>query len=156
MSNEPVTEDRTDAKLHELLTLYIDDQQFGIPILSVQDVLRELDVTPIPLSDDKIEGALNLRGRVVTAINVRKKLGLPPSETGKHMSIVVEHNHELYSLMIDRVGDVLRLNYDDFEKAPATLDPLWNDLTAGIHRLDENLLIVLDVGKILDGVTSKT
>ena len=72
------------------------------------------------------------------------------------MSIVVEHNHELYSLMIDRVGDVLRLNYNDFEKAPATLDPLWNDLTAGIHRLDENLLIVLDVGKILDGVTSKT
>lgn len=133
----------------ELLTIYIKDQPFGIPILQVQDVLGHQQVTPIPLSAPEIEGALNLRGRIVTAINVRTRLGLPPAEHGEPMSVVVEHEHELYSLLIDRVGDVLRLNRDSFEKTPATLDPLWKETALGIHQLDDTLLIVLDISKLL-------
>lgn len=134
----------------ELLTVYIQDQPFGIPILQVQDVLGHQVVTPVPLSAPEIEGALNLRGRIVTAINVRKRLGLEPLENSDPMSVVVEYEGELFSLLIDRVGDVLRLGHDSFEKTPATLDPLWKEAAMGIHQLDNTLLIVLDISKLLD------
>lgn len=133
----------------ELLTFFISGQQFGIPILQVQDVLRAQAVTPIPLSNHEIEGVLNLRGRVVTAINVRKRLGLDKQDDNKGMSIVVEHSSELFSLIIDSVGDVMRLKKDDFERNPATLDPIWREFSRGIYQLDNNLLIVLDIAKLL-------
>lgn len=135
----------------ELLTIYIAGQQFGISILQIQDVLRPHQITPIPLSNPEIEGALNLRGRIVTAMDVRKRLGLPASEQ-KHerMSVVVEHDGELFSLLIDSVGDVLRLDKSQFDQVPQTLDPIWREVALGIYRLDGNLLIVLDVSKLLN------
>lgn len=141
-----------DDSLNELLTVYISGQLFGIPILQVQDVLGEQKVTPIPRSNKIIEGALNLRGRIVTAINVCERLNLTPAPDSLNMSVVVEHDNELFSLIIDRVGDVLRLQNDDIDRNPATLDPLWRDVSLGICQLDGNLLIVLDIAKLLDFV----
>lgn len=134
----------------ELLTVFISGQQFGVPILQVQDVLGSQSVTPIPLSNEEIDGALNLRGRIVTAFNVRKRLGLPEAEKSTGMSVVVEYQNELFSLIIDSVGDVMRLSKDSFEKSPATLDTLWRSVSNGIYQLDSNLLIVLDIAKLLD------
>ncbi len=134
----------------ELLTVHIADQQFGISILQIQDVLRPQSVSPIPLSPKEIEGSLNLRGRIVTAIDVRKRLGLPPGDGDNKMSIVVEHNNEFFSLLIDKVGDVLNLNKNDFDSVPTTLDTVWKDVATGIYRLENNLLIVLDVAKLLN------
>lgn len=141
----------TGAQTRDFLTIWIGDQMFGIPILQVQDVLGEQSVTKVPLSPPAIAGSLNLRGRIVTAINVRACLGMPDAEkTGKKdMSAVVENNGELYSLMIDKVGDVLSLPTNDFEKTPSTLDPLWRDISAGIYRLKDRLLVILDVPKLL-------
>ncbi len=135
----------------DFLTIWIAEQIFGIPILQVQDVLGEQTVTKIPLSPPAVAGSLNLRGRIVTAINVRACLGLSPNQNSAKtdMSVVVENAGELYSLMIDKVGDVLSLSANDFEKTPSTLDPKWQDISAGIYRLKDRLLVVLDVPKLL-------
>ncbi|MAE52193.1 MAG: chemotaxis protein CheW [Micavibrio sp.] len=139
----------------DFLTMTIADQLFGIPVLQVQDVLREQRVTKVPLAPPEVSGSLNLRGRVVTAINMRKRLGLPErtkENGGKDMSVVVEHDNELFSLTIDKVGDVLSLPRDNFESNPATLDPLWMSVSSGIYRLENRLMVVLDVPKLLGAV----
>lgn len=141
------------AESRDYLTITIADQLFGIPVLQVQDVLGEQKVTRVPLAPKEIAGSLNLRGRIVTAINVRCSLGLADRESSRNdMSVVVEHDSELYSLIIDKVGDVLNLKDGDFEKNPATLDPLWRDVSSGIYRLDKRLLVVLDVPKLIDSM----
>lgn len=139
------------SKSKEFLTFMIDEQRFGIPILQVQDVLSQQRVTKIPLAPPEVDGSLNLRGRIVTAINVRRRLGMPAlsSEIKKDMSIVVEHGHELYSLIIDKVGDVMSLEDAAFEKTLATLDRTLQDVSTGIYRLKGELLVVLDVAKFL-------
>lgn len=137
----------------DFLTVFISDQIFGIPVLQVQDVLRELQVTKIPLSPPEVAGSLNLRGRIVTAINVRKRLGLEKSDNKNSMSVVVEHENELFSLVIDRVGDVLSLKDSDFEKNPGTLDPVWRDISTGIYQLKDSLLVVMDVSKLLENIS---
>lgn len=137
----------------DFLTFVLADQLFGIPVLQVQDILSSQNITPVPLAPKEIAGALNLRGRIVTAIDVRTRLGIEKdTEKTKHMSIVVEDGNELYSLIIDEVGDVLSLSDKEFERNPATLDPVWSDISGGIYRLDGKLLVVLDVSKLLDTV----
>ena len=147
----------TSAITREFLTIIIGDQIFGIPILQVQDVLGPQKVTRVPLAPRAIAGSLNLRGRIVTAIDVRACLGMPPLEqTGKQaMSVVEEYSGELYSLMIDKVGDVLSLPARDFEKSPPTLDAQWRSVCSGIYRLKDSLLVVLDVPGLLDGLEPK-
>ncbi|MCB1650763.1 MAG: chemotaxis protein CheW [Alphaproteobacteria bacterium] len=138
----------------DFLTIVLADQIFGIPILQVQDVLGEQKVTKIPLAPPEVAGSLNLRGRIVTAINMRSRLGLPTLErkTGrKNMSVVVEHENELYSLVIDQVGDVLTLK-NGIEPTPATLDSTWREISSGVYRLEDSLLVILDVSKFLDTV----
>lgn len=149
-----VKEDTSIQNARDFLTITIADQLFGIPVLQVQDVLGEQKVTKVPLAPKSIAGSLNLRGRIVTAVDVRTCLGLPEKEKtgGQTMSVVVENQNELYSLMIDRVGDVLSLAYKDYESSPATLDPLWKGVSQGIYRLKDTLLVVLDVPKLLDGI----
>lgn len=137
----------------DFLTIFIAGQIFGIPVLQVQDVLGAQRVTRIPLATPEVAGSLNLRGRIVTAIDVRCRLGLPRRETSqREMSVVVELEGELYSLIIDEVGDVMSLDSENFEGTPATLDPVWRNVSAGIYRLEKQLLVVLDVPKLLDKV----
>ncbi|MDH5722308.1 MAG: chemotaxis protein CheW [Alphaproteobacteria bacterium] len=139
----------------DYLTVTIADQLFGIPVLQVQDVLRGQVVTKVPLAAPEIAGSLNLRGRVVTAIDVRKRLKLEDNAINKNsMSVVVEHGHELYSLIIDSVGDVLSLKDKVFEKNPGTLDPLWMDISIGIYQLEDDLLIIMDVARLLEYVNN--
>jgi len=134
----------------DFVTMTIHDQLFGIPVLTVQDVLGPQKITPIPLASPEVAGALNLRGRIVTAVDVRKRLGLAPSGEGeKSMSVVVDFRGELYSLIIDSVGEVLSLPPDCFERNPATLDPAWREVSAGVFRLKDKLLVVLDVARLL-------
>lgn len=153
-ANGHIEEDAESGLSKDYLTLTIADQIFGIPVLQVQDVLGSQKVTRIPLAPPEVSGALNLRGRIVTAIDVRKRLGLDPGEKDStKMSVVVEHENELYSLIIDKVGDVLSLSNDSYESNPATLDKVWRDVSLGIYRLENRLLVVLDVPKLLNGMT---
>ena len=131
--------------------MFLQDQPFGIPVLQVQDVLAAVKVAHVPLAPPEVEGALNLRGRIVTAINVRKRLGLDVYE-GKvgPVSIVVEYNAELYSLVVDRVGDVCSIHIGDIENTPSTLDSLWRDIAKGIYRMNDRLMVMVDVSKLLN------
>lgn len=153
MSTMTLEKNNTHANLRELLTMTVGGQMFGIPILQVQDVLGAQRVTRVPLAPRAIAGSLNLRGRIVTAIDMRACLNMDARETGAPvMSVVVENKGELYSLMIDRVGDVMNLPYSDYEKNPGTLDPQWRNVCQGIYRLKDKLLVVLDVPRLLEGL----
>jgi purine-binding chemotaxis protein CheW len=140
----------------DFLTLRVNGQLFGIPILQVQDVLGAQRVTRIPLSPPQVAGSLNLRGRIVTAIDMRRCLTLAANTDPhkKEMSVVVENDSELYSLIIDQVGDVLSLSDSHFENTPATLDPTWRSLALGVYRLPEELLVILDVPKLLNSLST--
>lgn len=136
---------------HEFVSVTVADQLFGIPVLQVQDVLGPQRITRVPLAPPEVAGSLNLRGRIVTAIDLRTRLRLPPLTEGQSgMSVVVDHGGELYSILVDAVGEVLRLGADAAERNPATLDPVWREVSGGIYRLDKTLLIVLDVARVLD------
>ncbi len=135
----------------EFVTFTIAEQLFGIPVLQVQDVLSSYHITPIPLAPPEITGSLNLRGRVITAIDVRIRLGLPGrAADAESMSIVAENGGELYSLMVDTVGEVLALSPSAFERNLPTLDAKFRAFSEGIYRLDDQLLVVLDVNRLLD------
>jgi purine-binding chemotaxis protein CheW len=141
----------SDGEAEDFVTFTIADQLFGIPVLLVQDVLSSYQITRIPLAPPEITGSLNLRGRVVTAVDVRIRLGLPPREAGaESMSIVAETEGELYSLMVDSVGEVLPLSTAAYERNPPTLDAKLRAYSEGIYRLDDRLLVVLDVKRLLD------
>ena len=135
----------------DFVSVTIADQLFGIPVLQVQDVLGAQRITRIPLAPAEVAGSLNLRGRIVTAIDIRTRLRLPARPEGQQgMSVVVDHEGELYSLLVDAVGEVLSLESGAAERNPATLDPVWREVSAGIYRLDGKLLVVLDVARVLD------
>lgn len=141
----------TSLETRDFVTMLIDGQLFGIPVLTVQDVLGPQRITRIPLAPPEVAGSLNLRGRIVTAIDVRPRLGLTPRPADqKPMSVVVDMSGELYSLMVDQVGEVLSLAASASERNPPTLDPKWREFSAGIYRLDGKLLVVLDVSHLLD------
>lgn len=133
------------------VTLMVADQLFGVPIHTVQDVLGPQRINRIPLAPSEVAGSLNLRGRIVTAIDLRKRMGLPPRAGDQPgMSVVVDHNGELYSLIMDAAGEVMSLPASEFEAKPTTLDPLWQDVTSGIYQLDGRLLVILEIDRLLD------
>ena len=135
----------------EIVSITVANQLFGIPVLQVQDVLAQQRITRIPLAPPEVAGSLNLRGRIVTAIDLRKRLRLPPLGDGQSgMSVVVDYGGELYSIMVDSVGEVLSLSAEQAERNPATLDPVWREVSEGIYRLDKTLLIGRDVARVLD------
>ena len=145
------TEEQSSGGSMDFVTMTIANQLFGIPVLQVQDVLGHQRITRIPLAPPEVAGSLNLRGRIVTAIDVRLRLGLPGRDKGKpEMSIVVDLRGELYSLIVDAVGEVLSLSTDDFERNPATLDARWREVSTGIYRLNNQLMVVLDVSRLLN------
>jgi purine-binding chemotaxis protein CheW len=129
----------------------IGGQLFGIPVLKVQDVLGTQTITRVPLAPIEVAGSLNLRGRIVTAVDVRLRLGLPKRENEKSaMSVVVEHEGELYSLLVDSVGEVLSLETRDYQRNPPTLNPRLREFSDGIYRLNDSLLVVLSVSSLLN------
>jgi purine-binding chemotaxis protein CheW len=139
-----------DAHSVMLVTMRIDQQLFGVPVQHVRDVLREQKVARIPLASPEIEGSINLRGRIVTVINLRKRLKLEPKQSdARHMFVVVEYQNELYSLMVDSVGDVMTISEDRIEKSPANLSPNWREVAVGITRLQDDLLVVIDTSSLL-------
>lgn len=135
----------------EYVTMTVAGQLFGIPVLKVQDVLGSQKLARIPLAPPEVAGSLNLRGRIVTAIDVRIRLGLPARpDDMQGMSVVVYQGDELYSLLIDQVGEVLSLPRANFEANPPTLEPRWRELSTGIYRLDGKLMVVIDIDRLLN------
>jgi purine-binding chemotaxis protein CheW len=137
--------------LREYVTAVIGGQLFGLPILRVQDVFAPERLTQVPLAPRDIAGVLNLRGRIVTLIDMRHRLGLGRREDDHPaMAIGVESRGESYGLLIDSVGEVLKLDDMACEPNPSNLDPRLSSVSTGIYRLDGQLLMVLDVDHVLD------
>jgi purine-binding chemotaxis protein CheW len=141
----------TDSAAEMFLTLTVAGQLCGVPVLAVRDILASQSITRVPLAPKEVAGSLNLRGRIVTAIDLRRRLGLAerPPGSARPMSVVVEQSGELYSLLSDSVGEVVPLRAEGFANNPPTLDPVWREVSRGVHRQDDRLLIVLDVDRIL-------
>jgi purine-binding chemotaxis protein CheW len=140
----------TGAVESQYLSFHVGSQLFGLPLLGVQDVLDPRPLTRIPLAPPEVAGALNVRGRIITAIDVRSRLGLPPRpDNDRYGSIVVEHEDELYNLIVDVVGDALELAASQYEPNPPTLDPAWREFADGVFRLQDGLMLVVDVRKLL-------
>jgi purine-binding chemotaxis protein CheW len=132
------------------VTLTLGDQLCGVPVLAVRDVLAGQAIARIPLAPPEVAGNLNLRGRIVTAIDLRVRVHLPPRDPGHQpMSVVTEQGSELYALQVDQVSEVVSLNAADMESNPPTLSPIWADFSVGIYRVKDRLLVVLDVDKLL-------
>lgn len=140
----------TDEADQVFVTLTVADQLCGVPVLAVRDILGEHKITRIPLAPREIAGSLNLRGRIVTAIDLRERLHLAPAPAGQpRMSVVADQGGELYALLVDQVSEVLSLKASAFERNPPTLPPAWAQFSTGIYRLDGRLLVVLDIARLL-------
>lgn len=154
-ANRPAATPR-DSHSADYVTLLLGEQMFGLPIDRVHDVFNATRIARVPLAPREIAGLLNLRGRVVTALSLRARLGMPELERGggeaelNDMAIGIEHGGEAYALMVDRVGEVLKLEAETFEAVPIHLNPAWAALASGVHRLADRLLIILDVDAVID------
>jgi purine-binding chemotaxis protein CheW len=141
----------SEGTVTEYVTAMIGGQLFGMPISRVQDVFIPELMTRVPLASSDVAGVLNLRGRIVTAIDMRSRLGLPKSDSGRPpMAVGVDLRGESYGLLIDAVGEVLKLADDSREVNPVNLDPRMAKMACGIHRLDGQLMVVLDVDRVLE------
>ena len=134
----------------DYVTATVGDQLFGLPIERVQDVFVLDRLTRVPLATPEIAGVLNLRGRIVTAIDMRRRLGLPPGEAGRRMAIGIECKGESYGLLIDVIGEVMRLPAAGRVGNPVNVEARLARVAAGVHRLEDRLLVVLDVDRVLD------
>lgn len=135
---------------HGFVTFRLDAQWLGLPVVLIQEVLAGQAVSPVPLSPAQVEGFLNLRGQIVTAIDLRAVLGLPKRAEGTpFMNVVVKQEDEFFSLIVDEVGDVLEVGEGAVEPTPKTLDPVWKNCSRGVVRMDGGLLVVLDVETLL-------
>lgn len=148
-NRNPAAEDKN--SLQEYVTLTVGEQLFGVPIGRVRDVFVPERLTRVPLAPQEIAGVLNLRGRIVTGIDLRSRLGMQSEQTGPApLALGIECNNESYGLLIDSIGDVVKLPARDWEANPVNLDPALAPLSAGIYRLPGRLLIILDIDRVLD------
>src|SRR5277367_1618521 len=126
-------------------TFFVADLFFGVDVLNVQEVLRFQQMTPVPQAPGVIEGLINLRGQIVTAIDMRRRLGLPPRAKDKPpMNMVVRTSDGAVSLLVDEIGDVLDMDAATYEPPPKNLDPTARGLIRGVYKLKDQLLLVLD------------
>ena len=135
----------------EYVTVLIAGQLFGLPIARVHDVFMVDRLTRVPLAPPEVAGILNLRGRVVTTIDMRRRLDLPAREEKRiNMAVGIEHRGESYGLLIDSVGEVLKIPAASCEPNPVNLDPRWSRVAEGVVQLDGRLMVVLDVERVLE------
>lgn len=140
-----------DSGTKEFVTIHVADQLFGVQVTDIRDVFALKGLTPVPGSRPEIAGVLNLRGRIVTAIDARRRLGLPdrPEGYAGAMAVGVEHNGEAFGIIVDGVGEVLRLPDAQCEPNPVNLDANWKIISQGVYRLEGKLLITLDIDRLL-------
>jgi len=154
MSELALNENHTGARSgdDQLVTMKIGAQLFGVPILKVQDIVETHTITQVPMAPSAVAGVMNLRGRIVTVVNLRRILG-QTEDTISRMGVTVEHDGDLYTILVDEIGEVMSMESTDIQATPTTLDDGLKLLCSGIYRLETGLLAVLDIDRILDAET---
>jgi purine-binding chemotaxis protein CheW len=132
----------------QFCTFYLDRLFIGIEVRKVQEVIRYQEMTKVPLAPSVVEGLINLRGQIVTAIDLRRRLNLPPRPEGAlPLNVVVRTDEGTVSLLVDEIGDVLDVDPEHFERAPETVRGIGQELLLGVYKLKERLLLILDTEK---------
>lgn len=136
----------------QLVTFGIGDEEFAVDILAVQEINRMMALTRVPQSPPEVEGVINLRGKIIPVIDLRKRFGLPCAEHSEHSRIVVVEVHgRVIGFIVDRVHEVLRISSRIVEPAPGMACSVDSDFIAGVGKLEDRLLILLDLTKLFDG-----
>jgi purine-binding chemotaxis protein CheW len=146
--NEMIQDER-----QQFVTMTVAGKLLGLPILEVHDIVVPERITPVPLASNEVAGLINLRGKIVTAIDMRRVLHAPPADEAgaKRVGVTIGYRGETYTLLVDAVGEVVELDSGDFESNPPTLDPRWKHLSNGVFRMKEGLLVVLNTDRVMEG-----
>jgi purine-binding chemotaxis protein CheW len=131
------------------VTFTVAGQLFGVPVTQVQDILTPDAIAPVPGGPPEVRGLINLRGRIVTVIDMRTRLALPRGDEKTVMCVTVESGGEPYTLLVDSVGDVIKLPRSLREAIPATLDAVWRDVADAVYRTDQGLLVALHIDRLM-------
>lgn len=135
----------------QFCTFYLGDFFFGVRVENVQEVFRYQEMTRVPLAHSVVRGLINLRGQIITAIDLRARLGMEKLQAGRMpMNVVVRTNEGVVSLLVDKIADVLEVSEDSFERPPDTIDELTRELVQGVYKLENKLLLVLDTEKTVN------
>jgi len=136
-------------------TFVVDRLLFGVEVEKVQEVIRYQEMTRVPLAPSVVKGLINLRGQIVTAVDLRRRLGLRERAAADlPMNVVIRHEDGAVSLLVDEIGDVLEVEEEAFELPPGTLAGEARELIRGVYKLKGTLLIALDTDKMLNLVTT--
>ena len=143
---------KQDAELLQLVTFSIGEEEFGVDILSVQEIIRMMDITKVPRAPEFVEGVINLRGKVIPIIDLRRRFGLSTRDHDKHTRIIViEINNMIVGFVVDSVSEVLRIPASTVEPPPPVVSGLESEYISGVGKLEDRLLILLDLNKLLSG-----
>lgn len=135
----------------QFCTFFIDGQMFGTPVARVQEVIRHPAMTPVPLAPEFLAGMMNLRGQIVCAIDLRRRLQLPDRVANQApMSVVVRTNQGTISLLVDEIGDIIEVTAEALERPPETLQGVARELIEGVYKLADRLLLALDVNRVVE------
>jgi len=141
----------------QFCTFFVNGLFFGIEVLKVQEVIRYQEMTRVPLAPATIQGLINLRGQIVTAVDLRRRLELPPREADQlPMNVVVRSDDGAVSLLVDEIGDVVEIQDDIYEQPPETLKGVARELVQGVYKLKERLLLILDTERTVTLNTAVT
>ena len=136
------------ANTSQFCTFYLDKLLFGVELKTVQEVIRSVEVTQVPLAPQVVSGLINLRGQIVTAVDLRRRLELEPRGAGvPAMNVVVRSDDGAVSLLVDEIGDVVEVEEASFERPPETLRGSVRAIIIGVHKLKDRLMLVLDTEK---------
>jgi purine-binding chemotaxis protein CheW len=139
------------AHTSQFCTFYLDKLLFGVELKTVQEVIRSLEVTQVPLAPQVVSGLINLRGQIVTAVDLRNRLEMEPRPAGvPAMNVVVRSDDGAVSLLVDEIGDVVEVDDSTFERPPETLRGAVRLIITGVHKLNNRLMLVLDTAKACD------
>ena len=142
---------------NQYCTFYVDGLFFGVEVLRVQEVIRFQEMTPVPLASNVVSGLINLRGQIVTAIDLRRRLALADRDLAElPMNVVIRTDDGAVSLLVDQIGDVLEVDADSYERPPETLSGIARQLVLGVYKLKDNLLLILDTDQTVDLLEKST
>ncbi|MCB0324211.1 MAG: chemotaxis protein CheW [Bdellovibrionales bacterium] len=132
---------------HQLVTFQVGSLLLGIDVMKVQELIRYQEMTKVPLASAVVEGLINLRGEILTAIDLRRRFSLPPRPASAEppMNVVVRTEGGIVSFLVDHIGDVVEVGPAQHERTPATIRQRYDDLVAAVYKLERDLLLVLDV-----------
>jgi purine-binding chemotaxis protein CheW len=141
---------RQDAELMQLVTFSIGEEEFGVDILKVQEIIRMMGITKVPKAPGFVEGVINLRGNVIPIVDLRKRFGLEAREHDKHTRIIViEINSTIVGFIVDAVSEVLRIPANTVEPPPPVVAGFDSEYISGVGKLEDRLLILLDLDRLL-------